>query len=84
MCDAVGMVMLQNLGMDPSRLMTSIEKLTLYNRRMFQTAMDESGYPTLDERRKFSAAVRRWIVKRKAGASHTIDSSLQGTPRRQA
>jgi hypothetical protein len=67
MCDAVGMVMLQNLGMDPSRLMTSIEKLTLYNRRVFQTAVDDSGYPTLDERRKFAAAVRRWIVKRKPG-----------------
>jgi hypothetical protein len=65
MCDAVGMVMLHDLGMDPSRLMTSVEKLTLYTRRMFQTAMVESGYPTLDERRKFAAAVRRWIVKRK-------------------
>lgn len=81
MCDAIGMVMLHDLGMDPSRLMRSVEKLTLYNRRMFQTAVDESGYPTLDERRKFAAAVRRWIAKGKAGASHAIDSSMQGTPR---
>jgi hypothetical protein len=80
MCDAVGMVMLHDLGMDPSRLVRSIEKVTLYNRRMFQTAVDESGYPTLDERQKFAAAVRRWIVKRKAGASHEIDRSVQGTP----
>ena len=80
MCDAVGMVMLHDLGMDPSRLVRSIEKVTLYNRRMLQTAVDESGYPTLDERQKFATAVRRWIVKRKAGASHEIGRSVQGTP----
>jgi hypothetical protein len=77
MCDAVGMVMLQKLGMDPSRLMRSIEKLTLYNRQVFQTAMDESGYPTLDERRKFADAVRRWLAKRKAGGSHALDGSME-------
>jgi nicotinamidase-related amidase len=72
MCDAIGMVMLHDLGMDPSRLMRSVEKLTTYNRRVFQTAVDESGYPTLDERRKFAAAVRRWIAKGKAGASRAV------------
>lgn len=79
---ACGMVMLQKLGMDPSRLMRSIEKLTLYNRQVFQTAMDESGYPTLDERRKFADAVRRWLAKRKAGGSHALDGSMEGTPRK--
>ena len=61
MCDAVGMVMLHELRLDPSRLMRSIETVTLYNRRTSEKGMDESNYPTLDERRKFAAAVLRWI-----------------------
>ena len=65
MCDAFGMVMLHELGMNSSRLMASVEKVTLYNRRMSQVGMDESNYPTLDERRRFAAAVRRWMSAEK-------------------
>jgi hypothetical protein len=61
MCDAIGMVILHELGMDPSRLIESVERVTLYNRRMSQIGMDESNYPTLDERRQFAGAVRKWM-----------------------
>ena len=61
MCDAIGIVMLQDLGLDPSRLMASVERVTLYNRRTSQNGMDESNYPNLDERREFAAAVQRWM-----------------------
>jgi hypothetical protein len=63
MCDAIGMVMLHELAMNPSRLVAGVEKVTLYNRRTSQIGMDESNYPTLDERRKFAAAVQRWIKR---------------------
>ncbi len=65
MCDAFGMVMLHELGIDPSRLIVSVEKLTIYNRRTSQIGIDESNYPTLDERRMFAAAVRRWMSAEK-------------------
>jgi hypothetical protein len=65
MCDAIGIVLLHELGMDPSQLMKSVEKVTLYNRRTSQRGIDELNYPTLDERRKFSAAVRRAIDGRR-------------------
>jgi hypothetical protein len=81
MCDAIGMVMLHDLGMDPSRLMRSVEKLTLYNRRLFQTAVDESGYPTLDERRKFTAALRGWIAKGRSGGEPARRSTFIRKPR---
>jgi predicted Zn-dependent protease len=65
MCDAVGIVLLHELGLDPSRLIKGVETVTLYNRRTSQKGMDESNYPTLDERRKFAAAVGRWIERDK-------------------
>jgi hypothetical protein len=61
MCDAIGMVMLHELGMDPTRVIASVEKVTLYNRRTSQKGMDESDYPTLDERRNFAVAIERWM-----------------------
>jgi hypothetical protein len=61
MCDAIGMVILHELGMDPSRLIASVDKVTLYNRRTSHIGMDEANYPTLDERRQFGSAVRRWM-----------------------
>jgi hypothetical protein len=64
MCDATGMVMLHELGMDPTRLIASVEKVTLYNRRTSQKGMDESDYPTLDERRHFAVAIERWMKGR--------------------
>jgi hypothetical protein len=57
------MVLLHELGLDPSRLIKSLETVTLYNRRTSLKGMDESNYPTLDERWKFAAAVRLWIEK---------------------
>jgi len=72
MCDAVGMVLLHELGLDPSRLMKSLETVTLYNRRTSQKGMDESNYPTLDERRKFAAAVHRWIRGKAPAARHSV------------
>jgi hypothetical protein len=69
LCDAFAIVTLQGLGMDPSRLITGIEKILIYNRQLFGPAVNESGYPTLSERREFARAVRPWAARgRPAGA----------------
>lgn len=63
LCDAFAIVTLQGLGLDPSRLMAGVEKITRYNRQVFGTAVNETGYPTLSERREFARAVRAWAAR---------------------
>ena len=63
LCDAIAIVTLYGLDMDPSRLMSGIEKIARYNRRFFETAVDESNYPTLSERRQFARAVAAWVAR---------------------
>lgn len=65
LCDAIAIFILHGLGMDPSRLMTGVEKVTRNNQMMYESTVDDSNYPTLSERRKFARAVTAWV----AGAS---------------
>jgi hypothetical protein len=62
MCDAIAIVILHGLGLDPSRLMTSVEKIMRYNQKFRRGMIDERGYPTLSERRAFARAVTAWIA----------------------
>jgi hypothetical protein len=56
-CDAIAIVTLHGLAMDPSRLMTGVEKITQYNLTVRKTSVDDSNYPTLSERREFARSV---------------------------
>jgi hypothetical protein len=73
MCDAIAIVILHGLGLDPSRLMTSVEKIMRYNQEVRRAMVDERGYPTLSERRAFARAVTAWI------ADTTRTASQRGT-----
>ena len=64
MCDAIAIVTLHGLGMDVSRLMTGVQKISRFNRERFGTANNEKDYPTVAERRAFAAAVVAWISAR--------------------
>ncbi|MGB2713883.1 MAG: M48 family metalloprotease [Vicinamibacterales bacterium] len=61
--DAIAIVILHGLGLDPSRLMATVEKLTRYNRKVLGVTIDESGYPTLSERREFARRVTAWVAR---------------------
>ena len=50
---------LHGLGMDVSRLMTGVQKISRFNER-FGMANNEKDYPTVAERRAFAAAVVAW------------------------
>ena len=63
MCDAIAVVTLHGLGMDVSRLMAGLEKISRFNRKRFGTADNEKDYPTVAERGAFAAAVAAWIVR---------------------
>jgi hypothetical protein len=63
MCDAVALVTLERLHIDPSRLMSAVEKVTRYNRQHFGDAVDESGYPTLSQRGTFARQVIEWFAR---------------------
>ena len=57
LCDAIGIVTLLKLQMDPSRLITGADIIARDNRSKFGTAGDQSAYPTMAERRQFARAV---------------------------
>jgi len=77
MCDAIAIVILDGLGLDPSRLMTGVEKITRYNREFRGPMVDERGYPTLSERRAFARAVTAWIAGATRTASQRGGSALR-------
>ena len=56
-CDAIAIVTLHGLGMDVSRLMSGVQKISRYNKERFGTANNESSYPTLAERQAFARAM---------------------------
>ena len=60
MCDAIAVVTLHGLGMDVSRLMAGLEKISRFNRKRFGPADNEKDYPTVAERGAFAAAVIAW------------------------
>jgi hypothetical protein len=62
-CDAIAIVTLQEIGLNPSRLMRSVERITRYNRKHFGPTVDESGYPTLSERWASARAVTAWVAR---------------------
>jgi peptidase M48-like protein len=63
-CDAIAIVTLHGLGMDVSRLMTGVQKISRFNRERFGTAVNETDYPTVAQRRAFARAVATWTSAR--------------------
>lgn len=63
-CDAIAIVTLHELGMDVSRLMTGVEKISRFNRERFGAARNEGDYPTVAQRRAFARAVATWTSAR--------------------
>jgi hypothetical protein len=59
-CDGVAVLTLSKTGIDPSRLLTGLEKIGRFNRRRFGRALDEDYYISLTERKKFAQAVTAW------------------------
>jgi len=67
-CDAIAIVTLHELGMNASRLMTGVQKISRFNRERFGTAINERDYPTVAQRRAFAGAVATWTSARTTGA----------------
>jgi len=61
MCDAIAIVTLNELGVDSSRLISGIEKISRFNRDRLGTAMNERNYPNVAERRAFARSIRAWL-----------------------
>jgi hypothetical protein len=62
LCDAIALATLHRLRMDPSRLMTGLERVARYNWK-FDVNVDESNYPTLAERRRYAREVIAWLER---------------------
>jgi peptidase M48-like protein len=61
-CDAIAIVTLSGLGVDPSRLISAVEKISRFNRDRLGMAFNERNYPTETERRAFARSVRSWLA----------------------
>jgi predicted Zn-dependent protease len=67
MCDGIAIVTLHGLGMDVSRLMAGVQKISRFNRERFGTANNERDYPTLAQRQAFARAVVKWTSTQTIG-----------------
>jgi hypothetical protein len=72
MCDAIAIVTLNQLGMDASRLISGIEKISRFNKDRFGTADNERNYPTVGERRAFARSIRAWLTRGAAGPRKNV------------
>jgi hypothetical protein len=63
LCDAIAIVTLEGLGLNPHRLMTGVEKMSRFNRDRFGIALNEKDYPTLAERRAYAQTIVQWTVR---------------------
>jgi hypothetical protein len=61
-CDAIAVVTLHGLGLDPSCLVSGIEKVARFNAQFGGAITNERDYPTVAERRAFVRAVAAWIA----------------------
>jgi hypothetical protein len=56
-CDGIAIVTLRALGMDVSRLMSGVQKVSRFNRKRFGPANNERDYPTVAQRETFALAM---------------------------
>ena len=63
LCDAIAIVTVHRLGMNPARLLGAVEKITRYNQKRYPTRIDGINYPTIAERRSFAHEVTAWLQR---------------------
>jgi len=61
LCDAIAIVTIHRLGMNPARLLAAVERITRHNHKLFPTSIDDTNYPTIAERRAFARKVTAWL-----------------------
>lgn len=62
-CDGVAILTLGEAGVDPSRLLTGLEKLDRFNKQHFGRALNEDYYTSIPERKRFGQAVMAWAAR---------------------
>jgi hypothetical protein len=62
-CDAVSVTTMRRAGLDPSRLISCIEKFLRYMHEHVGHDENEAFYPTLAERKKFIRSVIKWAAR---------------------
>ena len=63
LCDAIAIVTVHRLGMNPARLPGAVEKIARYNQKLFPARIDGTNYPTIAERRSFARKVTAWCKR---------------------
>ena len=67
-CDGIATVILHQLGLNSSALITGFEKMIQLNLLSLGTPLKPWKYPTLDQRREFAREVAAWIAMAGRGA----------------
>jgi Zn-dependent protease with chaperone function len=60
-CDAVSILTLRRLELNPRYLIASVEKMERFNNERFGRPLNSASYPTLSERKKSWTRVMNWI-----------------------
>lgn len=60
-CDAIAVVTLHRLGLDPGPLIAALEKISQFNRERFGASAAEMDYPMVRERRALVRQTQRWL-----------------------
>ena len=61
LCDAVAIVTLHQVRMNPASLVAAVEKIARYNQKRFAARIDDSNYPTIAERQAFAHQIAVWL-----------------------
>ena len=61
LCDAIAIVTIHRLGMNPAWLLRGVDRITRYNQKHFPTRINGTNYPTVAERRSFARKVTAWL-----------------------
>ena len=61
LCDAIAIVTIHRLGMNPARLLAAVDSITRHNQKLSPTTINATNYPTIAERRSFARKVTAWL-----------------------
>jgi hypothetical protein len=61
-CDGIAVVILHQIGVEASSLISGVERITLWNLLRFGMSLNARKHPTLAQRREFARDVAAWIT----------------------
>jgi hypothetical protein len=62
-CDAIAILTLRHLGVNPSRLIDGIDKMNRFNEKRFGIPLNSGSYPNTGDRKRSASEVVEWAAR---------------------